>query len=164
MNNPLIPEVKEPVQKSSRFRWLMGVLVVLFIFAAAGGSALYSLRISCEVDAVQEASIFLTTQLNMYDRVYQVATTASRTAPDHPVNTLKQIVMDTQEIAVPGCMQTAKNELINYMGTVILAFQAYRAEEADAAVLELIRRSEAQYANFKGELKAVNECAPLCIR
>jgi len=47
------------------------------------------------------------------------------------------------------------------MGTVILAFEAYRAGEADAAVLDLIRRSEAQYANFKGEFKAVDECAPL---
>jgi hypothetical protein len=50
------------------------------------------------------------------------------------------------------------------MGTVILAFEAYQAGEADAAVLDLIRRSEAQYVNFKGELKAVGDCAPLCIR
>lgn len=164
MDTPLIPGPQGTVQKSSRFHWLTGALVILLIVAAAGAFALYSVRNSCQVDAVKEASIFLTTQLNMYDRVYQVARTASRSAPDHPVNTLKQIVMDTQELAVPRCMQTAKNELINYMDTVILAFQAYRAEEADSKVLDLIRRSEAQYANFKGELKAVNECAPLCIR
>ena len=164
MDNPLIPEAKEPVQKSSRLRWLAGAMVALLILTAAGAYAVYSLRSSCEVDAVEEASTFLTTQLNFYDRVYQVATTASRTAPDHPVNTLKQIVMDTQEIPVPGCMQTAKNELINYMGTVILAFQAYRAGEGDSKVRDLIRQSEAQYGNFKAELKAVSECAPLCIR
>jgi hypothetical protein len=164
MDNPLIPEAKEPVQKPRRFRWLPAGFLVLMIAAAVSGYVLYSLRTSCEVNAVKEASTFLTTQLNMYDRVYQVATTASRIAPDHPVNTLKQIVMDTQEIAVPGCMQTTKNELISYMGTVILAFQAYRAGEGDTKVLDLVRQSEAQYGNFKAELKAVNECAPLCIR
>jgi len=161
MDNPVIPEAKEHVQKSPRFRWLLAGFLALMIAAAVSGYVLYSLRTSCEVNAVKQASTFLTTQLNLYDRVYQVATTASRTTPDHTVNTLKQIVMDTQEIAVPGCMQTAKGELIHYMGTVILAFEAYRAGEADAAVLDLIRRSEAQYANFKGEFKAVDECAPL---
>lgn len=45
----------------------------------------------------------------------------------------------------------------------ILAFQAYRAGEADATILDLIRQSEAQYANFKTELKEVNKCAPFCI-
>jgi hypothetical protein len=150
MDNPVIPEAKEHVQKSPRFRWLLAGFLALMIAAAVSGYVLYSLRTSCEVNAVKQASTFLTTQLNLYDRVYQVATTASRTTPDHTVNTLKQIVMDT-----------AKGELIHYMGTVILAFEAYRAGEADAAVLDLIRRSEAQYANFKGEFKAVDECAPL---
>ena len=150
-------------QSSSRFRWLATALIVLFLTAAAGAYTRYSLRSSCDVGAVQQASVFLTTQLNMYDRVYQVAISASRTAPDHPVNTLKQIVMDTQELSVPVCVQTAKNELVNYMGTVILAFQAYRAGEADATVEDLIQRSETQYVNFRSEMTAVKECAPYCI-
>jgi len=71
--------------------------------------------------------------------------------------------MDTQEIVVPACMQTAKNELINYMGTVISAFQAYRAGEADATIRGFIKQSDTQYANFNAELKAVNKCAPFCL-
>lgn len=74
-----------------------------------------------------------------------MAITAFRTSPDHPVNTMKQIFMDTQEVPVPACLQTAKDELINYMGTVILAFQAYREGEADARVRDLISQSNAQY-------------------
>jgi hypothetical protein len=152
------------MRKYSRVRWLMGALLVLLVGGTAlGAYTRYFLRASCAVDAVQEASVFLTTQLNLYDRVYQVAVTASRTAPDHPVNTLKQIVMDTQEVAVPVCVQTAKNELTNYMSTVILAFQAYRAGEADATVRRLIEQSETQYLNFKAEMRAVNECAPYCL-
>jgi len=117
----------------------------------------------CEVASVKETTTILVTQLTMYDGVFQVAATASRTSPDHPVNTLKQIFMDTQEISVPACMRTAKNELINYMGTVISAFQAYRAGDADTTVRGLIEQSDMQYADFKAELKAVNECAPYCV-
>jgi hypothetical protein len=163
MDNPAGPTSQESGQKSRRFRWLAGALIVFLIIAAVGMYTLYSLRSSCEVNAVKEASTILVTQLKTYDGVYQVAVTASRTSPDHPVNTLKQIFMDTQEVSVPACMQTAKNELINYMGTIISAFQAYRSGEANATIRGLVKQSDEQYANFKAELKAVNKCAPLCI-
>jgi hypothetical protein len=117
----------------------------------------------CDVEAVQDASAFLTGQLNTYDQLYQVATTASRTAPDHPVNTLKQIFMDTQQVPVPTCMGAAKKELMNYMETVISAFEAYRSGEADAVVVELIKQSNMQYEHFQVELEAVNKCAPYCL-
>ena len=164
MDHPIQPKSPEPVQKSNRLRWLVVALVVLLITPPAG---LYSWRYlynPCEVEAVKESSTFLTTQLKTYDGVYQVAATGSRTSVDYPVNTLKQIFMDTQELAVPACMQTAKQELVNYMGTVILAFQAYRDGEADATILGLIRQSDTQYANFKAELRSVNKCAPFCFR
>ena len=162
MENPTPLETPETIQKTSRFLLPASVLIVLSIVAAAGMYAWYYWYNPCEVDAVKEASTILVTQLKTYDGVYQVATTASRTSPDHPVNTLKQIFMDTQEVVVPACMQTAKNELINYMGTVISAFQAYRAGEADATVLGLINQSNTQYDNFNSELEAVNRCAPFC--
>ena len=138
-------------------------MVVLFLGAAAGMYAWFFVYNSCDVEAVKDASAFLTGQLNTYDQLYQVATTASRTSPDHPVNTLKQIFMDTQQVPVPACMGTAKNELMNYMGTVIGAFQAYRSGEADAVVVKLIRQSNVQYENFQVELEAVNKCAPYCL-
>src|SRR5215203_1223154 len=118
---------QKPAQRSRHFRWFVNITVVLLLIAAMGMYTRYSLRRSCEVDAVQEASTTLTSQLSMYDRVYQVAVTASRDVPDHPVNTMKQVMMDTQEVDVPGCMQDAKAALVSYMGTVILAFDDYRA-------------------------------------
>jgi hypothetical protein len=60
-------------------------------------------------------------------------------------------------------MRTAKNELIDYMGTVIRAFQAFGAQEADSTVRDLIDQSEMHYDDFKMELDAVRECAPFCI-
>lgn len=165
MDHSALPETQEPMKKSRRFLWPASALIVLLLLAAAGVVyTRYSLRRSCEVNAVKETSTILVTQLKMYDGVFQVAVTASRDAPDHPVNTLKQILMDTQEVDVPACMQTAKQELVDYMGTVILAFDAYRSGEADATVRGLVQQSDGQYANFRAELKAVNECAPYCMR
>ena len=152
-------------QRLNRFRPLAGTLLVLLIVVAASTLyARYSLRRSCDVNAVKETSTILVTQQHVYDGVYQVAVTASRSAPDHPVNTLKQILMDTQEVDVPICMQTAKKELVDYMGTVILAFDAYRAGQADAAVRDLVQQSDAQYANFRAQLREINECTPYCIQ
>ena len=149
--------------RTSWSRWLAGTLTVVFITVPLGIYAWRYLYNPCEVKDIQEASGILRIQLKTYDQVFQVATTASRTAPDHPVNTLKQILMDTQEVTVPACMRTAKKELINYMGTVILAFDAYRAGQADAKVLDLIKQSDTQYAHFRAELRTVNECAPFCL-
>ncbi len=94
------------------------------------------------MNAVKEASAILASQLKTYDHACQFATTASRTSLDHPVNTLKQIFMNTQGFVVHVCMQKAKNELINYMGTVIRAFQAYGAGEADATIRDLVIQSD----------------------
>ena len=163
MDNPPQPESQVPVQRAKRIRWLARALIVVSLVAAAGMYAWFFVYNPCEVEAVQEASAFLASQLNTYDQVYQVAVTASRTAPDHPVNTLKQIFMDTQQVPVPACMRTAKHELMNYMEAVISAFQAYRAGEADAAVVSLIRQSDAPYENFHTELEAINRCAPYCL-
>jgi hypothetical protein len=157
-------ETQNTVQRSSRFLLPASVSIVLLIGAAVGAYIwYYYLPRSCEVTAVQEASAILVIHTKRYDEVYQVATDASRTSLTPPVSVMKQILMDTQEVVVPACMQMAKKELINYMGTVIRAFLAYAAREADATVRDLIAQSQTHYDNFFTELKAVNKCAPLCI-
>lgn len=123
----------------------------------------YSLARPCDVSAVEKASALLIRQRDRYDHSYQFAASASADAIVRPVAELQQILMDTQEVVVPVCMQTAKDELIEYMGVVIRAFVAYGAQEADAAVRELIEQSEAHYDNFAVELDAVNKCAPFCL-
>jgi hypothetical protein len=116
------------------------------------------------VDAVKEASTYLATQLKSYDDLAQVATTASRTTLDYPVNGLKQIFLDTQELDVPVCMRSARQELTTYMGIVIQAFLAYRDGEPDTTIRDLLVQSNTHYENFHTELEAVNKCAPFCIR
>jgi len=157
-------EIPATVQKSRRFPFLVSVFIVLFIVITAGAYTWYSLSSSCEVDAVEEVSTILISQVKMYDNVYQSATAATQTSVVVPLAVLQQILMDTQQVAVPACMQTAKTELINYMKTVIRAFMAYSAQEANTVVRGLIEQSETHYANFSTELKEVKKCAPYCIR
>jgi hypothetical protein len=162
MNNSGELYSQESMRKSNLLGWLAGALILLLLMAPLGIYGWRYLYNPCEVEAVEQASGFLNIQLKTYDGVYQVATTASRDAPDHPVIVLQQILMDTQEVAVPTCLQTAKSELVNYMGTVILAFQSYRSGEADAKIFQLVRQSDEQYGNFKAELKTIKKCAPYC--
>jgi hypothetical protein len=152
------------MQKPSRFPWAASVLVVLLIVIAAGVYTWYALSGSCEVSAVEETSTILLSLVKRYDDVYQSATAATQTSVVVPVAVMQQLLMDTQQVAVPACMKTAKTELLNYMKTVIRAFWAYSAQEANIIVRGLIEQSETHYANFSAELKAVKKCAPLCIR
>jgi len=159
-------ETQNTVQTPRRFLLPASVLIVFLIFTAVGTYTwyYYYLPRSCEATAVEETSTILTSQAQMYDNVYQSATAATQTSAVVPVAVMQQILMDTQQVAVPACMQTAKTELVNYMGTVIRAFLAYSAQATDATVRGLIDQSETHYANFSTELKEVKKCAPYCIR
>lgn len=151
------------MQKSNRFLILASALTVLTIVAAAGIYAWVHLFNPCEVDAVKDTSAFLTSQLRAYDDLYQFTTTVYRGGLNPPVYKLQQIFMNTQTVAVPVCMQGAKHELLNYMRTVIRAFQAFAAGEADTTIRDLVDQSNTYYDNFKSELEAVNKCAPFCM-
>ncbi len=114
------------------------------------------------MDAVKDASSFLVSQQNTYDAQYQFTTTVLRSELSVPVNRLEQIAIDTKSVAVPACMQTAKNELLNYMGSVNSAFRIYMATEKDPTIRGLLDQSITHFNNFKMELEAVNKCAPFC--
>ena len=150
------------VQRSNRFLLTVSVLVVLLIVVAVGTYTWYALHASCDVKAVEEASAILISEANMYDRVYQSAINAFPTTLDSPLVTMQQILADTQEVVVPACMQTAKKELLNYMGVVIRALRAFAAREAAATIRGLVATSNTHYDNFITELEAVNKCAPYC--
>ena len=162
MNDLESPLSEGSVKRFHRFLLLTTFLVMLVLVSFAATYAWYFWTHPCEVETVREASARLVTKRNTYDHAYQFATTVSRTSLEHPVNSLKLIFMDTQDMDVPVCMQRAKEELIEYMGTVIRAFDAYGAGEADPAIWDLINIAETHYDNFSAELEAVNKCAPYC--
>ena len=160
MEPPEQIKLQSPVQTSRRFLWPAVALILILIFAFGA----YTFQRSCDVNEVKEASARLIRQRNSYDHSYQFATSVSPTAIVRPVAELQQILMDTQDIPVPVCMQTAKEELVNYMGIVIHAFLAFGAQEPESAVRDLIEQSNAHYNNFDREMDAVHQCAPYCFR
>ena len=163
MANPASTETQRTVQKSTRFLLPAGVIIVLLIVVAGGTYAWFFVSRPCEVKVVEEASGLLFSQLGRYEDVYQVAISASPSSVVLPVSVLQQILMDTQQVAVPACMQTAKDELVNYMRTIIRAFDAYAAQEPDATVRALVNEAVAHLHTFDAELAAVRECAPYCL-
>jgi len=146
----------------SRRSVLAGTLILILLVAAGGAYAWYALYRPCEVSVVEETSAILISQASMYDQVYQSAINAPPTLVDAPLVTMQQVLMDTQEVVVPVCLQTAKKELLNYMGVVIRAFRAYAAQESDATVKGMVSKSNTYYNNFIVELKTVKKCAPVC--
>ena len=155
---------QEPGQTSRRVRWLAGALLGLLILVPAGMYVWRYLYNPCEVEAVRRASDSLVIQSKMYDRVYQSAVDGDRTSLDYPVTVMQQTFMDTQAVVVPACMQMAKGELLSYMETVIYAFRAFRAGEADDTVRNLVQQSNGHYYSFISELEVVQQCAPFCFR
>jgi hypothetical protein len=162
MDEPARYRSQEPGQKTNRFRLPAAIVIVLMILVGTGLYTWYYRVNACDTSAVKETSTFLSTQLKTYDAAFQFATTVYGTGLSRPVNDLQKIYMDTQEVGVPACLQTAKKELLSYMGTVINAFQAYMAEQPDTTIRGYLNQSNTYYDHFKWELEAVNQCTPYC--
>ena len=150
------------MKKLRRNPWFTTVVVALLIVGAAGTYLWYSYFRPCNVEAIEEAATILGSQLDRYEDVYQVAISASPDSVVLPVSVLKQTVMDTQQVYVPGCLESAKHELLEYMKIVIKAFDAYAARESDSTVRGLVNEAVTHLNQFDAELKTVNECAPFC--
>ncbi len=151
------------MQKSNRFLFLAGIITALILVASASIYVWVSLLNPCEVDEVKETSSFLTSQLRAYDDLYQFTTTVYRDGIDPPLYKLQQIYMNTEAVTVPICMQRAKQDLLDYMRTVIRAFEAFAAGQENSTIRDLVNLSNEQYDRFRAELQAVNECAPWCM-
>lgn len=150
------------MQKLKRSLFLAGFVVVLLTVVTGGIYAWMYFYNPCDIDAVDDASAFLVIQSKRYDDVYASAASGTRTSLTYPITVLQQILVDTQAVSVPTCMQTAKSELISYMGTVIQAFRAYTTSEEDSTVQNLIYESNVHYDNFYAELDVIRDCAPFC--
>lgn len=162
IENSISPKATEPIWKTKRFLFSVSILVGLLIVGSMGIYIWYFRMNACDVNRVEKASTTLISQLNWYDSAYQFAATASQSRLTRPVQVLQEIAMDTNDIRVPACMQTTKAELVNYMRTVVRAFQAYMQSETNEAVKDILDESTIHFNNFTRELEAVKECAPYC--
>ena len=146
----------------NRFLLPLALVIVWLIATGAGMYAWFHHYNTCAVEEVEKASASLARQLDRYDHAYQFAATVTREGLDRPVLDLQQILLDTKDVTVPACMQTAQAALVEYMGTVIRAFRAYMAAEPDAAVRKLLDESAVHFNRFNTEREMIDACAPYC--
>lgn len=161
------PSVSPVLQMSPRRqrRWLpVGLLIALVFLAAVTAYAWFYLLNPCNVDEVAIAADFLVIQLKQYDDVYMSAVSGTPNSLTYPITVMQQILVDTQQVAIPACMRTTRTELLTYMGAAIQALQAFTAGAEDQTIRALVYQSNTHYDNFYAELDAVKECAPYCFR
>lgn len=163
MVQPAAPEASGLPMKFRRFP-LAGIVAIaaLLIVGAVGLYTWYYLYSPCGVNQVKAASAHLTDQATAYDRAYQATRGVSAPMLMGPVTQMQQILMETRELVVPDCLQTAKIELLTAMEDTIRAFLAYMEQKPEEAVRELIEKSTMHLENFSVELETINQCAPLC--
>ena len=152
-----------PRKKLKRLFLYFGSSIVILAFAGMGAFMWYFCNDPCEEAAVGQASTILISQMRQFDGVYASAANGTRTSIEYPVTVMQQILVDTQDVEVPACMQTAKDELIDYMGDAIRAFKAFQAEEPNGTIQGFLNSSYAHVRTFRIELNAVKECMPYCM-
>lgn len=149
-------------ERSMRFLLPAGVVMVLLIVAAVSAYTWFALYGPCTVNTVEAASTALTDQMNLFDAMYKSIPSLTPVALIGPVTQMQQILMDTKEVVVPGCLQVARNELISAMETVIRALLAVMASESETTITGLLENSTTHLDNFTAELELINKCAPFC--
>ena len=155
-------ETPQAPDRSMRLLLIVGVPMVLLIVAAVGGYTWFALYGPCTVNSVETASNTLLGQLTQFDLVYQSIPSRTPVMIIGPMTQMQQILMDTKETAIPACMQTARNELITAMETLIRALLAIMESQPETTIQDLTEKSTSHLDNFTSELEIVNKCAPFC--
>lgn len=162
MENSQLSEVEQLPERWRRFLLAAGVLTVLLIVAAVSVYTWFALYGPCTVNSVEAASTALTHQLNQFNAMYQAIPALAPIAIIGPITQMQQILMETKEVAVPACLQVARNELITAMEGVIRALLAVMESKPEATVMHLMEESTTHLDNFNEELDLINKCTPLC--
>ena len=163
METPLPPEEQPVPVKRGRFLIAAGGILGVMVVAALGVYAWYAVYGPCTRGTVNTASTALFEQVAAFEVAYQAAASATPIGLMGPVTSMQQILWDTREVTVPGCMQVARLELVTAMESAIRAFLAVMTGESRETVEGLLQDSQTHLENFATEMESVNKCAPFCL-
>lgn len=163
MENPLPPEEQPLFAKRGRLLLAAGAVLGVMVVAALGVYAWYAVYGPCTRGTVDTASTALYEQVAAFEEAYQSAASATPIGLMGPVTSMQQILWDTREVTVPGCMQVARLELVTSMESAIRAFLAVMTGESRETVEGLLQDSQAHLDTFSAELESVHKCAPFCL-
>lgn len=142
--------------------WIGGGVMLLLIVAAIGGFAWLALYGPCSVKKVETASNTMRDQLQLFDATYQSTSSLNVVELLGPMTQLQQILIDTEKVVVPACLQAAQFELLTVMETLVRAILAEMESKPEATAANLIEKSNKHRDNFTAELEWINKCSPLC--
>ena len=163
MENPLPPEEQPVPEKPRRLLLVAGAVLGIMVVAALGVYAWYAVYGPCTRGTVDTASTALFEQVVAFEEAYRSAASATPIGLIGPVTSMQQILWDTREVSVPGCMQVARLELVTSMESAIRAFLAVMTGESKETVEGLLQDSQTHLDNFTIELESVHKCAPFCL-
>ena len=157
------PSETQPIpDRWTRLLWAGGVVMLLLIVAAVSGYTWVALYGPCTVNAVQTASNVLLDKLQLFDAIYQSIPSLTPIELFDPMTELQRILIDTQKVVVPACLQIAQNELIIGMETLVRALLAVMESKPEATAAALFEKSTTHLDNFRAELEWIDKCAPFC--
>jgi len=162
MENSDTVEAQQFPERWRRFLLVAGALTVLLVVAAVSTYTWFALYGPCTLKTVETASAALTDHLNQFDALYQSIPSLTPIAIIGPITQMQQILKDTKEVAVPACMQVARNELITAMEGLIRVLLAVMESKPESTVTHLMEESTTHLDNYTAELDFVNKCAPVC--
>lgn len=163
MENPPPLEAQPAPMKPRRFPIVLGAVLVILLVAAVGVYTWFALYGPCSRENVKTAATALFKQASAFEQAFQSIASTAPIGLIGPVTQMEQTLLDTRGVAVPACMQVAKNELATSMESEIRAFLAIMNQEPEKHVKDLMQDSRTHIENFANEIEAVNKCAPFCL-
>jgi hypothetical protein len=156
-------EVPPIPEKPKSFSFAVVVILGILVVAAVSVYSWYAVYGPCSRRVVKSTSIALIDQANAFEAAYQSASSATPIGLIGAVTHMEQTLWDTREVAVPACMQGARNELTISMESAIRAYLGIMTQEREEKMKKLMADSESHLENFVSELETVNRCAPFCL-
>jgi hypothetical protein len=135
--------------------------VLLCILVVGGGIGWHYFYGPCGLSRVKQGGLALADQFDAYHDAYNIAESTARIALAGPVLQLQQVERSTALVAVPPCMERAKEELVQANDATVQAFLAFMSQN-DFEVDAYLSQSDSHLAEFQTQLEAIEKCKPFC--
>ncbi len=159
-------DIEQCEQRMKQHQGLKDLLTVLSILLGivliAGGVGWHYFYGPCGVARVNEASQKLSKQAQIYNDAFNIASSTPRIALAGPVADLQRIQRETEDVQVPKCLETAKQELVWSIDAAVKGYLAFMGDESDNKVSNLMSMSTNHFMKLSDELLRIDDCKPFC--
>jgi hypothetical protein len=137
-------------------------VIVSLVVVLGGAFGWFYMYGPCGVQRVTEAVEQMQVKADEFDDALTVASSTARISLSGPVAQLQTIRRETDNIAVPACLQTAKNLTVSGMQSYIDSLISFMGEVDDFTVNAQMTQGNNYLSQAVAELEDVSVCAPFC--